>query len=67
MPVRGKTRNDPPMKKLETASGIFRNHGGDGHNPEGRSNGSTHNVALLKDALAVHPRAKIGGKKTLTR
>lgn len=58
MPVRGKTRHDPPLPKRETARGLFVQRGETGEKPHD---------ALRKQALSVSPRAKIGGKKTLTR
>lgn len=58
MPVRGKTRNDPPMQKRETAKGLFVQRGEVGEKPHD---------GIRKAALSVSPKARIGGKKTLTR
>lgn len=57
MPVRGKTRHDPPMPKKAKGPSMF----------AATDSGSKPHSSLLSDVLKVSPRAKIGGKKTLTR
>jgi hypothetical protein len=58
MPIRGKTRHDPPLPKRETAKGLFVQRGETGEKPH---------ESVRKAAYAVSPKARIGGKKTLTR
>jgi hypothetical protein len=57
MPVRGKTRHDPPMPKQPKGPSMF----------AATDSGEKPHGSLLKEALKVSPKARIGGKKTLTR
>ena len=58
MPVRGRTRHDPPMPKQETKRGLFVTRGDGGPYPQRET---------LKYALGCAGKHKAGGKRTLTR
>lgn len=58
MPIKHKTRHDPPMPKKGTAKGLFVQRGDVGEKPH---------KGLLAGALKVSPKARVGGKTTLTR
>lgn len=57
MPIKHKTRHDPPMKKKAAGPKIF-------HGPD---SGEKPHSGALSEALKVSPKARIGGKTTLTR
>ena len=57
MPVREKTRNDPPMKKQAKGPGMFAK----------TDSGEKPHAKLLKDASTVGSKMHVGSKKTLTR
>jgi hypothetical protein len=59
MPIKHRTRHDPPMPKKETATGLFVQRGETGEKP---------NKATMDYALKVGSKHRaIGGTKTLTR